>query len=88
MKQTQRIRFDCDRCEDTGSVHSERHDLPCSCARGAIARFVVPGVEGEVLGKEVIKHFISCSPQPIPSDPLNPIHAADLPGRSPEARAS
>lgn len=75
--------FDCDGCSDTGVVETGSNDMPCPCKRGMRTRFIIAGVEGEVSGEEVIRHFLRSSPQPICCVlPLHPIHAMDLPGRT------
>jgi hypothetical protein len=76
-------RYDCNHCKDTGRIEqSGSDDLPCNCPRGAKVRFNVLGVEGEVTGAEVLRHFLNSSPEPIVLDARHPIHATSLPGRS------
>ncbi len=70
----------CKKCNDTGVDVTGNNDLPCDCPAGETALFTVTGVDGQVTGKEVKKHFLNNSP-----DPLYPwkqkIQAESLPGR-------
>lgn len=70
----------CGKCQDSGIIETGNNDLPCDCPAGSRARFNVAGVEGDVTGSEVHRHFLNHSPEPIRTD-RGPIHASALPGR-------
>jgi hypothetical protein len=72
----------CSNCDDTGYDDTGNNVLPCSCLAGATALFSITGVEGEVTGEEMRRHFFNGSPEPISHyDIANPFKASSLPGR-------
>jgi hypothetical protein len=71
----------CKDCGGRGVIDTGNNELPCSCPAGEAAQFNVAGVQGLVSGKEVKRHFLNSSPEPI-SPQKDTIDAATLPGRS------
>ncbi len=72
----------CPKCNDTGVIDTGNNDLPCSCPAGDAALFNQAGVDGHVTGREVRRHFLNDSPEPLQASAATPLQAADLPGRS------
>ena len=71
----------CSRCRDTGIIDTGNNELPCDCPAGDVASFNLCGVEGNVTGAEMKRHFLNGSPEPI--DTSKGILASSLPGRKP-----
>jgi hypothetical protein len=69
----------CIHCGDTGVIETGNNDLPCSCIAGETAKFNLAGVEGQVTGAEMKRHFFNGSPQPLDTGPG--FRASDIPGR-------
>lgn len=55
----------CQKCNNTGSIDTGNNDLPCDCSVGDTAQFNQAGVDGVITGKQVKKHFLNGSPEPI-----------------------
>lgn len=55
----------CKKCNGSGIIGTGNNGLPCECPPGDRALFSVAGVDGPVTGKEVKKHFLNGSPEPI-----------------------
>ena len=70
----------CRECNDTGVIETGNNDLPCDCPAGSTALFSQAGVDGPVTGKEVRRHFLNTSPDPIRAG-RQLIPASSLPGR-------
>jgi len=71
----------CTKCNDTGVWETGNNDLPCYCPAGDKASFNVCGVRGPVTGRDVKRHFLNGSPEPLREDVLNPLPNYKLPGR-------
>jgi hypothetical protein len=70
----------CKKCNDTGTIETGNNDLPCDCPAGETALFNLAGVIGQVAGKEIRRHFLNSSPEPIELGGVD-ILASSLPGR-------
>jgi len=70
----------CEKCGGTGVDETGNNDLPCDCPAGATALFNIAGVDGQVTGAEMRRHFLNNSPEPIKLGKEN-ILASSLPGR-------
>jgi hypothetical protein len=55
----------CTICNDTGIEETGNNDLPCDCPAGDTAMFNQAGVDGLITGKQVKRHFLNNSPDPI-----------------------
>lgn len=66
----------CGRCKN-GVIETGNNDLPCHCPLGKKALFNVAGVQGQVTGDEIFRHFQNDAPEPI----RTPVDASTLPGR-------
>lgn len=75
----------CKKCNDTGVEETGNNDLPCDCPAGRTARFNVAGVDGQVTGEEIERHFLNNSPQPIKTGRTS-VLASRLPGRKKNAK--
>lgn len=73
-------RMVCIKCSDTGVIETGNNDLPCDCPAGDAALFNQAGIEGQVTGAEIRRHFLNNSPEPIHPG-RDRIPASSLPGR-------
>lgn len=71
----------CSKCDDTGVWETGNNDLPCDCPAGRTALFNVAGVDGQVTGDEIERHFLNGALEPIQRHGRDPIKADELPGR-------
>jgi len=55
----------CQKCNDTGVIETGNNDLPCECPAGDTAKFNQSGVAGPITGKQIKRHFLNGSPEPI-----------------------
>lgn len=68
----------CKKCNDTGVIETGNNDLPCDCFAGEIAQFNHAGVAGPISGKQIKRHFLNDSLEPIKTGSI-PIPANSLP---------
>lgn len=61
----------CVKCGDTGVIETGNNDLPCDCPAGDTALFNTAGGDGPVTGKEMRRHFLNDSPEPILPGPYS-----------------
>ena len=52
-------------CGGTGVVETGSNDLPCECPAGDVALFNQCGIIGPITGKQMRRHFLNNSPEPI-----------------------
>jgi hypothetical protein len=74
------MKVPCPKCNDMGTIETGNNDLPCDCPAGDMALFNQAGVIGQVTGKEIRRHFLNGSPEPIEPGKAD-ILASSLPGR-------
>lgn len=65
----------CPKCNDTGVIETGNNDLPCDCSFGDTALFNDASPRGPITGKQLKRHFLNDSPEPIHER----VNAKDLP---------